>query len=362
MKRMDCHTGNQLVFTASGIDVYAGGTNRNGGWHMMSKMPDVALGPIGVIETSRTRDVMPVGWSCSGKLDIGATPIVIEIDWPDYSIPSNLGKDWWLSFIDDIKVKGVKSVSTQCMGGHGRTGVQVAILRHYLTPVAERSWVDAYELIQHVRSLFCNHLVEAQVQQQYIADVCGIAIGKSSVSNSRSNDMWEGLYDTEIDVHELLRIEEEKEKQVKKPKKLRKSSKRENTPKPSKVKDWTLTYCADTDTYEWRRWSLDLYDERYALGGKGNESIMFIDDELYGDEYRTIQCLDTDMMCHPTEMIPNTDISKLMHILHHEQEYREKGNSVDVKYEGKWYPISFMVVENPDLPATPTSLAGEESE
>ena len=355
MKRMDCHTGNPLVFTASGIDVYAGGVNRNGGWHRMSPMPDVAIGPIGVIETSRTRDIMPDNWSCSSKLDTGTTPIIIEIDWPDYNIPSNLGKDWWLAFIDDIKSKGIKSVSTQCMGGHGRTGVQVAILRYYLTPVAERKWADAHVLIQDVRSLFCNHLVEAQVQQQYIADVCDIPVGKSAISHTKANDMWAGLYDNDtMDIEELLRIEEEKERQEMKDKKAKKSKKPKNhIPKTSKVKDWTLTYCADSDTYEWHRVSLDLYS---------NESIMFIDDELYGDEYRTIQCLDTDMMFHPTEMIPNTDVSKLMHILHHEQEYREKSNSVDVKYKGKWYPISFMLVENPDLPAIPISVTGEESE
>ena len=312
---MDCHTGNPLVFTASGIDVYAGGVNRNGGWHRMSPIPDVAIGPIGVIEPSRTRDVMPDGWSCSDKLDTGATPIIIEIDWPDYNIPSNLGKDWWLAFIDDIKSKGIKSISTQCMGGHGRTGVQVAILRYYLTPVAERKWADAHVLIQDVRSLFCNHLVEAQVQQQYIADVCDIPVGKSAISHTKANDMWAGLYDNDtMDIEELLRIEEEKERQEMKAKKAKKSKKPKNhIPKTSKVKDWTLTYCADSDTYEWHRVSLDLYS---------NESIMFIDDELYGDEYRTIQCLDTDMMFHPTEMIPNTDVSKLMHILHHEQEYR----------------------------------------
>jgi hypothetical protein len=359
MKRMDCHTGNPLVFTASGIDVYAGGVNRNGGWHRMSPMPDVAIGPIGVIETSRTRDVMPDGWSCSDKLDTSTTPIIIEIDWPDYNIPSNLGKDWWLAFIDDIKSKGIKSVSTQCMGGHGRTGVQVAILRYYLTPVAERKWADAHVLIQDVRSLFCNHLVEAQVQQQYIADVCGIPVGKSAISHTKANDMWAGLYDNDtMDIEELLRKEEERERQEKKDKKAKKPKKHgaldnASKVKSGKVKDWTLTYCADSDTYEWHRVSLDLYS---------NESIMFIDDELYGDEYRTIQCLDTDMMFHPTEMIPDTDVSKLVHIQHHEQEYRKKWDSVDVKYKGKWYPISFMLVENPDLPAIPMSAIGEESE
>lgn len=341
---MDCHTGNPLVFTASGIDVYAGGVNRNGGWHRMSPMPDVAIGPIGVIETSRTRDVMPDGWSCSGKVDTGTTSIIIEIDWPDYNIPNNLGKDWWLAFIDDIKSKGVKSVSTQCMGGHGRTGVQVAILRHYLTPVAERKWADAHELIQDVRSLFCNHLVEAQVQQQYIADVCDIPVGKSAISHTESNNMWAGLYDNNtMDIEELLRIEEESEREKKKSKKPKKHTK----PKQSKVKGWTLTYCVDSDTYEWCKVGLHLYD---------NESIMLVDGELYGDEYRTIQCLDTDMMCHPSEMIPNTDISKLVHIEYHEQEYRARGDYVEVKYEGNWYPLSFMVIDNPDLPALPKNV------
>jgi len=93
-----------------------------------------------------------------------------------------------------------------------------------------------------------------------------------------------------------------------------------------------------------------------------DREIVIVNEELHGDMHRTIQCLDTDMMFHPTEMIPNTDVSKLVHIQHHEQEWRKKGNSVDVKHEGKWFPISFMEVKHPDAPAIPISVTGEESE
>ena len=57
MSKKDCHSGNPVVFEAQGIKVHAGGTNRSGGWHVMSPMPDVAMGPLGVMRSARTRAV-----------------------------------------------------------------------------------------------------------------------------------------------------------------------------------------------------------------------------------------------------------------------------------------------------------------
>ena len=42
----ECHKGNVLVFTThDGIEVYAGGSSRSGGWWLMEEIPDLARGP-----------------------------------------------------------------------------------------------------------------------------------------------------------------------------------------------------------------------------------------------------------------------------------------------------------------------------
>ena len=112
MNKQGCHEGNPLVFDTGKVKVYAGGTNRKGGWHKMSPMPDLALGPLGVIQSARVIDVLPIGWKSSSSIIGGDTPTVIEIDWPDYSIPSNLGPSWWKALIQDIKDNNIKTISS----------------------------------------------------------------------------------------------------------------------------------------------------------------------------------------------------------------------------------------------------------
>ena len=39
-----CHTGNVLVASPQGINIYAGGSSRSGGWWRMLPYPDLAIG------------------------------------------------------------------------------------------------------------------------------------------------------------------------------------------------------------------------------------------------------------------------------------------------------------------------------
>ena len=183
ISKSNCHTGNPLVFeTSDGVRFYAGGNTRNGGWMQMKPRPELAIGPQGVIRVARTFDVIPDGFTCVNDVQAIDIPHIIELEWPDFSTPSNVGREFWLSLVDDIKTKGIKSVSCQCMGGHGRTGVQLAIFAHFMIEKKNQTWKDAGELIQWVRDSYCTHAVEAKSQQEYISTVCQMPYGVDKIS------------------------------------------------------------------------------------------------------------------------------------------------------------------------------------
>ena len=181
--KQSCHTGHNLIFkTTDGIEVWAGGRNRNGGWHLMNPLPQLAIAPsetLGANKLDSGTDV-PEGWSCQQHLTNGTPPHFISLDWPDFSIPK-VSKYFWYAVIDDIREHNIKVISTQCAGGHGRTGVQLAILAHLLLPTEQHTWKDAGELIDWVREQHCTHAVEAKSQQEYIAEVCDIPHGESKI-------------------------------------------------------------------------------------------------------------------------------------------------------------------------------------
>ena len=183
-----CHSGQNKVFTTTGgIDVYAGGRNRNGGWWVMRPAPDLAIGPD---ETMRpfsmktvASTVVPEGWSCDQFIGRTDPPkFMIEMDFPDFGVPK-VEDYFWYALHDDIVEHDIKSISTQCAGGHGRTGVQLAILYYLLNDDDVKSTIaDAAQLIELVRDLHCSHAVETNEQQRYIARVLDIPAGASVVT------------------------------------------------------------------------------------------------------------------------------------------------------------------------------------
>jgi hypothetical protein len=185
--KSECHKGNVLVFTTpEGIEVYGGGSSRGGGWWRMEPLPDIAIAPSeimakGISAMKHGKHDFPDGWKASSTHVPSNIPALFSIDWPDYSIPKGLGREFWLALVEDIYTKGVKTISCQCMGGHGRTGVQLAILAHYLLPESQHTWKDAGELVLWVRKHMCYHEVEAVSQQRYIAEVCDLPMGEAQV-------------------------------------------------------------------------------------------------------------------------------------------------------------------------------------
>jgi hypothetical protein len=194
VSKTGCHTGQNLIFkTVDGIEVWAGGKNRKGGWQKMTPLPQLAIGPSETLVSwsASCKTDVPEGWSCEQHLENLTPPPTLSLDWPDYGIPK-VNKYFWYAVIDDIREHNIKSISTQCAGGHGRTGVQLAILAYLLGTDEERAaWPDAGVLIDWVRDMHCTHAVEAKSQQEYIAEVCDIPYGVGKVSESS----WSGGYD-----------------------------------------------------------------------------------------------------------------------------------------------------------------------
>jgi len=188
-----CHTGNILVHeTSTGIRIYAGGSSRSGGWWRMMPYPELAIGPSEIVSgkgpkglDDRWLDAKSAEWL------IEPTPVVLALDWPDFGLPkgldgNNMPKEFWYALVDDIHAKGIKTISTQCMGGHGRTGVQLGILVYLLTPEEERPWTTLAELLAHIHEVYCKEAVEGDKQAQYIAEVLGIEEGDYKLYHARA--------------------------------------------------------------------------------------------------------------------------------------------------------------------------------
>ena len=182
----ECHTGNPLVFTShDGIEVYGGGSSRKGGWWLMDPIPDLAMGPDeqvhkGLPSKFSTRGLDSEKWSCMSKIVQCEPKEILAIDFPDYKIPQDIGKAFWVELVENIRANNIKTIHCMCMGGHGRTGVQLAILRYLLANDEERkSWPDANALIMAIREPYCHKAVEATAQQKYVAKVCDLESGQT---------------------------------------------------------------------------------------------------------------------------------------------------------------------------------------
>lgn len=180
----ECHTGNILVFTThDGIEVYAGGSSRNGGWWLMNPVPDLAMGPDnevlkGMPSKYATRGLDADRWPCMDKIMTVEPKNILAIDFPDYKVPQDLDREFWLELRKNIRKNKIKTIHCMCMGGHGRTGVQLAILRYLLASDKEReAWKDSNELIMAIRTPYCHKAVESKAQQEYVASVTELPDG-----------------------------------------------------------------------------------------------------------------------------------------------------------------------------------------
>lgn len=187
-----CHTGNVLIGNPQGVNLYCGGSSRNGGWWRMIPYPQLAIGPDEIVLKKGPQPIDP-RWATAKSAGYVSEPlpIILALDWPDFGVPRGLDqqelpREFWLDLVSDILERGLTTVSLQCMGGHGRTGIQACILLHLLTPEEERTWVDVAGLLAHLHDVYCDQAVEGDNQAQYIARMCDIPAGDYKLHHYRA--------------------------------------------------------------------------------------------------------------------------------------------------------------------------------
>ena len=361
-----CHTGNPLVFEAHGIRVHAGGNTRQGGWQNMKPRPDVAIGPHGVIRTRNITNSMPTGWSCGTKVRGDDMPELVVIDWPDFGIPQHVGRPFWLALVEDFKSNDIKTVLCSCMGGHGRTGVQLCILAHLMLPKEQHTWQDASQLVTYIRSVYCNHAVEGKSQQQYIADVLEIPVGESLFLEApvAKFDM-SAFKSSGIDYEDLWEDDWEDEKPTKKTKK-NKNKKAKSYGKKT-LSDFGGRKKQGKNTGGWTLMSDDRSDVLYVHNSLRNEK-EFLDhftvDLNDHDGMETCRSCKADM--HPLEIEFDGRCKYcLMSNTGQHDRIRKKGKSAEQRMflcpvSEKEYPLAFSLVDEKERVVSLNAVVMEE--
>lgn len=159
------HDAAKAVFkVGKGTQVWAGAQSElldRGGWALVISavgFTDFTANPI--TSTKASQALLPV------SLFEWAPPACVGINWPDRGVPG-LSAGWWATLAKALP--GIKGdIGLCCMGGHGRTGVMLAILASLLGKVRKGECPVAW-----VRKRYCTQAVESDAQLDYVERVTG---------------------------------------------------------------------------------------------------------------------------------------------------------------------------------------------
>jgi len=164
-KHYDCgHWGNMPVFTLSETSgtLFAGGLSRG-------VMPDAVHTAIDLTGTyTGTRGVTYKG--APGQFSRVLNTLVVNIltfPIPDFGVPSQKPV-FWVNLAADVAdiLNGGNDMVVFCQGGHGRTGMVLAILAAILVP--DRVVRITADPIEWVRAVYCMEAVETKGQENYV--------------------------------------------------------------------------------------------------------------------------------------------------------------------------------------------------
>lgn len=155
-----CHTGNKKILTVGETALYAGGWTRGATPKGNMIVIDLADGLRDNVSVSdETGGMFPSVEKVQNKHK------VVKLYIPDYDVPK-FDRAFWKDFAKDILLSMQKGydILVACTGGHGRTGLVIAILAGLLIkPDTESMGATAY-----IREHYCKEAVETLEQEDYV--------------------------------------------------------------------------------------------------------------------------------------------------------------------------------------------------
>lgn len=186
-KAKDCHTGNTAIYTEQD-----GGTLFIGGWTHAASF-DWNTHVIDLTGSEHKFWNIPVPFDDSSKAFM---PFVgqsyagwLSLPFPDFGVPSKISTlQQWKGIAETIRnlLREGKDVLVACQGGHGRSGLFVAIVGYLLNIDNDRTWASP---VEKVRKLHCSLAVETYGQEKFVYDILGLKI-------TVSRDFDDGFYPT----------------------------------------------------------------------------------------------------------------------------------------------------------------------
>lgn len=170
-KKYECHVGNRQIIQ---LESEGSGWLLAGGWSRSA----VIRGNQAVIDLTGTRtltsqDIEPANdagrRAFSNILETTSAGVpILHLYIKDFDVPNDMKSYHWEALADDVKaiMSEGKDVLVACQGGHGRTGMVVAILARILRPD-----ITGVDPITWLRDHYCKEVVETVSQINYVYDM-----------------------------------------------------------------------------------------------------------------------------------------------------------------------------------------------
>ena len=170
-QRVECHTGNKQIIQ---LEDEGSGWLLAGGWSRRATIRgNQAVIDLTGTHTLTSQDIEPA--NDAGRIAFknilktaGTTVPILHLYIKDFDIPNDMKSYHWLALADDVRaiMQEGKDVLVVCQGGHGRTGLVVAILARILRPD-----ITGVDPITWLREHYCQEVVETSAQITYVFDM-----------------------------------------------------------------------------------------------------------------------------------------------------------------------------------------------
>ena len=179
LKPKDCHHGNIPLITTKTATLYAGGWTRGAqpapGWAVIDLSDEYARRNLGNRPLAPANGAAQTAFAFTLRSNPAHSGPWLDAYIRDFDTPR-----WPLAVWDDLAIdigllleKGT-NVLVACDGGHGRTGLVLAIL---LAKLAELGVIDPIENpVQWLRENYCPEIIETEAQMEYVARVLGVEL------------------------------------------------------------------------------------------------------------------------------------------------------------------------------------------